>query len=552
MPLGAVSGNKASGRSGFKKGIDAEDRRKKREDARVSVRKQQREEALMKKRRDTSAPGTDAAAAEALTSLGASVTVPGETGTVEERLTLLPSMAESINCADPERQLTATTWFRKLLSIERNPPIDNVVEAGVVPRLVELLTFEAFPKLQFEAAWALTNIASGTTDNTAVVINHGSVPIFIQLLSSPSEDVREQAVWALGNIAGDSPEYRDMVLSHGIVEPLMGQINDQSRLTMIRNATWALSNLCRGKPQPDFEAIRATLPCFAFLITYDDEEVITDACWALSYATDGPNEKIQAVLECGVVERLVELLAYPSPSVQTPALRAVGNIVTGNDVQTQAVINAGALPQFLNLLPSHNKKSLRKETCWAISNINGGTPVQIASVLQAGLVPAIIDVLNTADFDIKKEAAWAISNATCGGGNEAIQFLVEQGCAKPFCDLLGVQDTRIVNVALEGIENILKMGAANEDEEGDNPMCIVIEEAEGLEKLEELQTHANDEVYQRAVRMLETYFGEDESDDEEDGPQIEEGASAYSFGAAASTGTELGQPMFNFGGGGFQ
>ena len=125
MPLGAVSGNKASGRSGFKKGIDAEDRRKKREDARVSVRKQQREEALMKKRRDTSAPGTDAAAAEALTSLGASVTVPGETGTVEERLTLLPSMAESINCADPELQFFFVPTFSRrtlLFRPEHGPP----------------------------------------------------------------------------------------------------------------------------------------------------------------------------------------------------------------------------------------------------------------------------------------------------------------------------------------------------------------------------------------------------------------------------------------------
>merc|ERR1711971_1072574 len=360
-------------------GKTQEDRRARGRDVTVELRKSKRDDTLTKKRQieGLTADSTD------------------DEDALRENLSTasLETIVEKARSADNATQLAAVQAARKLLSSDRNPPIDALINSGILPVLVKCLEDIDNPSLQFEAAWALTNIASGTSQQTQAVVEADAVPLFLKLLKSPQQNVCEQAVWALGNIIGDGPHLRDYVIQLGVVEPLLSFISPDIPITFLRNVTWVVVNLCRNKdPPPPVQTIREILPALNMLIHHTDMNILVDTVWALSYLTDGGNEQIQMVIDSSVVEKLVPLLAHREVKVQTAALRAVGNIVTGTDEQTQTVLNCGALDHFGPLL-QHPKEKIIKEAVWFVSNITAGNQAQVQSVIDHGLVPHIIQQL---------------------------------------------------------------------------------------------------------------------------------------------------------------
>uniref|UniRef100_A0A1B0FLY8 Importin subunit alpha n=1 Tax=Glossina morsitans morsitans TaxID=37546 RepID=A0A1B0FLY8_GLOMM len=391
----------------------------------------------------------------------------------------------AMHSEDPGKQFAGMQGARKLLSRERNPPIDLMIGQGIVPICIQFLQKMDNPLLQFEAAWALTNIASGNSDQTRCVIENNAVPHFVTLLQSDNINLAEQCVWALGNIAGDGSAPRDIVLQNNVVDGVLKLIDKDTKL---------LSQLLCGT----------------------DVQVLADACWALSYVTDDNNTKIQAVVVVEAVPRLVNLLGAEDPSIIVPALRSVGNIVTGTDPQTDAVISAGGLAKLMNLL-KHPKHNIVKEAAWTVSNITAGNQAQIQAVIESGIFVELRNVLEHGDFKSQKEAAYAVTNTTTSGTPEQVIDLIEKyQIFKPFCDLLEAKDPRTVVVVLSGLTNLFALASKLG---GTENLCLMLEEMGGLDKLENLQQHENEDIYKKAFAIIDTYFSDGDEAEAKLAPQ---------------------------------
>lgn len=513
-----------------------ENRRKMREEQQVELRQQKKEDILNKKR--------------SLSLSTASIS------------NFLP-MREKLFSSDLEQVHQGVYEFRSLLSVEDSPPIQPVIDSGCVPRFVELMdtsflmshamtvngmgvdriqqgtvefgvVMEMVNKIRVEAAWVITNISSGTTQQTKVVIDSGAVPLLVQMLLDSNDGVVDQSVWALGNIAGDSEGMRDIILETGALRVILGLLvklyESAAHIKIVRNLTWLLSNLNRGRnPPPSDENMRASLELLFKLVEMRDPEVVSDAFWALSYIVDVSMECSDVVLGSNTMGRTYGLLeafsnklsggTYVSEDAKvclyaiSPIIRMIGNIVTGSDEQTSVLVRMGFLKFFKPIfyrLENKKQPRLRKEMCWALSNITAGTVEQTQAVVDAGLVALLVDAMSSYELFIRKEACWAVSN-------------VLYHCSVKFEWLKVLMDNNVVDSLqsyLEAVPNVPEMQCQILDcfryallggkqwalKFGTNPIYERMVEIDVVDTIEGLQDCYDRNVSDKAYSLIVDFF----------------------------------------------
>jgi len=135
---------------------------------------------------------------------------------------------------------------------------------------------------------------------------------------------------------------------------------------------------------------------------------------------------------------------------------------------------------------------------------------------------------------VQKEATWAISNITNNGKPKHLHYLVRQGVLPPLVEILKCSDPKIVMVALEGIENILKVGNSSEG----NKYADIVEECGGVDQIESLQRHDNEEIYKKSVQILQAFYeSEEDGDDMNLAPKVNSNSQQFAFGDSSKFGS---------------
>uniref|UniRef100_A0A183C7S5 Arm_2 domain-containing protein n=1 Tax=Globodera pallida TaxID=36090 RepID=A0A183C7S5_GLOPA len=180
-------------------------------------------------------------------------------GASDGRADDIQAIVRQAKSADPNVRFEAVNRARLLLSASQNAmelPISEFISAGFLPILVNCLESDDATKLVWYASWAIANIAGGSTEQISAIVEAGAVPRLVNLLQPSNVNACNHAGRALNNIVSTGPDLARAVVKAGAV-PKFLKLLEWSTENVRTKAALILKNIIEKLPNFDGYSIDA-------------------------------------------------------------------------------------------------------------------------------------------------------------------------------------------------------------------------------------------------------------------------------------------------------
>ena len=117
-------------------------------------------------------------------------------GSDEQKNDDIPRFIQGLYHSNPASQYECIKHYRSLSTKPNNPPIRQIIDSGVIPRVIQLSQDHSHPHLQYEALWTLLSVANGPPQAIAYLIRNNAHKCLISLLiSSQLYEIKDQAMY---------------------------------------------------------------------------------------------------------------------------------------------------------------------------------------------------------------------------------------------------------------------------------------------------------------------------------------------------------------------
>jgi importin subunit alpha-2 len=323
-----------------------------------------------------------------------------------------------------------STLLRYVLEVDQ-PPIQDVIDAGILPTVIEIMNANNDLTVQANLAHVLIKLA--TSNQTGVIAKvDGLLSVLISLLDSYNDVTANESIVALGNIVQIAPEYRDLVVEAGVMKPLLHILKHSDKVCKLKVSTMAFSHCCCGK-STNLTLTKASLNVLTRLIVNDDIDVLRHACWALFHLLDGlQNEEVCSVMKTQYfLQHVIHLLKRDSLEFEQPILKSLHLITKVGCVDL--IASCDGIAALSKILSSTHEEN-RNLACCTIGKLISGNSDRFQAVIDSNGVSLLFKIMTQKHNE--KFALCVICEAVEVATPSQIKYLVATGCVKHMCAFL--------------------------------------------------------------------------------------------------------------------